>query len=232
MLHILFHVTTLYAQNKSAEQIQVERAVINWASETFEYYEGPRFENYKKLPTKEQYKLENQIADLKEYKTEMTDEYNSGNLKKTKEEFEKNINTINAKIDSLNNVYNQISKSTDIKNDYEIDFWANIKANNGLTVYYRHYILLNNNFEVIKAEITGIIGKESDDIKILYKTKEAEEKYQIKKIDKPNHEKEQKTETNNTNSKTHIKTNTSDKNKQSAPAKDNTKKKQTNKSKY
>jgi hypothetical protein len=230
LILILFN-NIIYAQNKSAEQIQVERAVINWASLTFEYYEGARFEKYKKLPTREQYKIENQIADLTEYKAEMTDEYNKGKLNKSKTEFENNIKSIDQKIDSLNKVHTQLGNNPENKNDYEIDFWANIKVNNGLTVYFRHYVLLNNNFEVIKAEITGAVGKESDDLKILYKTKEAEEKYWVNKSVQTNPGKEPQKQSNS-NNKTDINNNKQLNNNKSKEVNKNNTKKQSAKTKY
>jgi hypothetical protein len=52
---------------------------------------------------------------------------------------------------------------------YEIMFWANIRTNNGLTVYYQHRVIVTAAFKVKSAKITSKVGQENDQVKIVYK---------------------------------------------------------------
>lgn len=150
----------------SLEQELVEKAVLEWADKTFEYYDGPRFEKFQLIPSDQYFKLENQISSLKEYKDELKQSFTAGEIKKTKEEFDASLKKLDRKIDSLQTV---MTKSTNKAIGYEIDFWANIMVNNALTVYYVHHIRLDNQYKILETKITGSIGKENDQIKILYK---------------------------------------------------------------
>lgn len=158
-----------YSKNKAAKtdaQELVEKSVLEWADKTFEYYDGPRFEKFLPIPTDQFSILEGKVESLKEYRDEMKQSFSAGEIKKTKEEFDLTIKKLDRKIDSMQVlVTNFPNKNT----GYEIDFWANIMVNNALTVYYVHHIKLDNQYKINEAKITGSIGKENDQIKILYK---------------------------------------------------------------
>lgn len=148
------------------EQEMVEKSVLEWADKTFEYYDGPRFEKFLLIPSDQFFKLENQVSSLKEYREELQQSFAAGEIKKTKEDFDLTIKKLDRKIDSLSTVMNT---SVNKANGYEIDFWANIMVNNALTVYYVHHIKLDAAYQITETKITGSIGKENDQIKILYK---------------------------------------------------------------
>lgn len=151
----------------SAEQELVEKAVLDWADQTFEYYDGPRFEKFVMIPSDQYAILEGKVESLTEYREELKQNFASGEMNKTKEEFDKTLGKLDRKIDSLNTLKNNVSgKAT----GYEIDFWANIMVNNALTVYYVHHMKLGPDYAIKDAKITGSIGKENDQIKILYKS--------------------------------------------------------------
>lgn len=151
---------------KTPEQELSEKAILEWADKTFEYYDGPRFEKFMTIPTDQFSILQSKVESLKEYKDEMKQSYAAGEIKKTKEEFDLTLKKLDRKIDSLQTVAKEFpNKST----GFEIDFWANIMVNNALTVYYVHHIKLDKQYAITEAKITGSIGKENDQIKILYK---------------------------------------------------------------
>lgn len=150
------------------EKDYVEKSVLAWADKTFEFYNGARFEQFKAAPSDVYFKLENQVEGMKEYREELKANFASGELKKTQEEFDKIISRTDRKIDSLQTVM----KTTNLKvSNYEVDFWANIMINNGLTVYYQHHVTLDASYNVVEYKITGSIGKPEGDVKILYKKK-------------------------------------------------------------
>lgn len=150
------------------EKDYVEKSVLAWADKTFEFYNGARFEQFKAAPSDAYFKLENQVESLKEYRDELKANFASGELKKTKEEVDKMVAKTDRKIDSLQTVM----KTSNLKvSNYEVDFWANIMVNNGLTVYYQHHIVLDASYNVVDYKITGSIGKPDEETKILYKKK-------------------------------------------------------------
>jgi len=151
---------------KTLDQEMVEKAVLEWADKTFEFYDGPRFEKFLMVPSDQYFKLENQVNALQEYREEIKQNFAAGEVKKTKEEFDLQLKKLDRKIDSLQKV---MTSNTARVKSFEIDFWANIMVNNALTVYYVHHIVLDPKYQITEAKITGSIGKENDQIVILYK---------------------------------------------------------------
>ncbi len=150
----------------SKDQELTEKSVLEWADKTFEFYDGPRFEKFQMIPSNEYFKIETQVEGLKEYKEELKAGFQAGEIKKTKEEFDAQLKKLDRKIDSLTVVMNSsINKAM----GFEIDFWANIMVNNGLTVYYVHHMKLDAKYAVQEGKVTGSIGKENDKIHIIYK---------------------------------------------------------------
>lgn len=147
-------------------QENVEKSVLLWADKTFEYYDGVRFENFTVVPSNEQFIVETKIETLKEFKAEMKTSFTNGELKKTKEQFDTDQKKIDRKIDSLSIVLKNIDPAG---KNYEIHFWSNILVSNAVTVYYQHLVKLNSKFEVTGVKITGAVGTQPKDVKILYK---------------------------------------------------------------
>lgn len=157
----------LQSQSMSDHQISmVEKSVLAWADASFEYYDGSRFENYELVPSNELFVLESKIEGLKEYREEIKQNFQSGELKKTREEVDKILARTDRKIDSLETV--KKNSPAGVK-QFEVDFWANILVNNGLTAYYKHHMILDPQFKILESKITGSIGKENDKTVILYK---------------------------------------------------------------
>jgi hypothetical protein len=167
--------TVAFMQNTSGSgstspenQDLVEKSVLAWADKTFEFYDGARFEKFEAAVSNDYMKLESKLQGMKEYKTELSDQYTSGSLNKTKEEYDKMIKKTDRKIDSLQTLVKNTPAGT---SGFEVDFWANILTNNGLTVYYKHHIILNKDYTVTKHTVTSSVGKANDQQKILYKDK-------------------------------------------------------------
>lgn len=157
-------VTASSAEN----QDMVEKSILEWADKTFEYYDGARFEKFEAAVSTEFMKLESKLEGMKEYKKEIADQFAAGELNKTREEFDKMILKTDRKIDSLQNLVKTTPAGS---SGYEVDFWANILTNTGLTVYYKHHIILNKDYVVTGHKMTSAVGKTSEEQKILYKDK-------------------------------------------------------------
>jgi len=150
------------------QQDMVEKSVLDWADKTFEYYDGARFEKFEAAVSAEFEKLSAKLEGMKEYKQEISDQYKAGELNKSQEEFDKMIKKTERKIDSLQTLVNNTPAGA---SGYEIDFWANILTNNGLTVYYKHHIVLNKDYTVTSFKVTSAVGKANEEQKILFKDK-------------------------------------------------------------
>lgn len=150
------------------QQDMVEKSVLSWADKTFEYYDGARFEKFEAATSTEYMKLESKLEGMKEYKKEIADQFAAGELNKTREEFDKMVARTDRKIDSLQTLVKNTPAGS---SGYEIDFWANILTNTGLTVYYKHHLILNKDFVVTSEKVSSAIGKTSEEQKILYKDK-------------------------------------------------------------
>lgn len=143
-----------------------EKGVLTWADQTFEFYDGARFENFQEIPSQEQFILENKIMILQEFMTDQESMFNSGQSKKTKEEFDASQKKTSRKIDSLSTVLSKVDPNG---KNYEVHFWANIMVSNAVTVYYQHLVKLDSKFNVMSTKITGKVGTQPDGVKILYK---------------------------------------------------------------
>lgn len=152
--------------NAAEHQSMVEKSVLEWADVTFEFYDGARFEDLEVATSKEYYKTEAKLNGFKEYKVEMKDMFDSGQLKKTKEEFDAMMKKTDRKIDSLQILLKNTPAGV---SGFEVDFWANIMTNNGLTVYYKHHLILDAEYKVTNHTVTSSVGKTNDQQKILYK---------------------------------------------------------------
>lgn len=165
-----------FMQNKSGggnasspeNQDLVEKSVLDWADKTFEFYDGARFEKFEASVSTDYMKLQSKLEGMKEYKTELSDQFASGELSKTKDEFDKMVKKTDRKIDSLQTLVNTTPTGS---SGYEVDFWANILTNNGLTVYYKHHVILNKDYMVTSHKVSSAVGKANEDQKILYKDK-------------------------------------------------------------
>jgi hypothetical protein len=151
---------------KTAEQKAVEKAVIDWAGNTFEFYDAPRFEKFEALPSPDAFALEMQINDLKAFKEEIIFNYGEGKSDRTPEKLAKDTTEINKNIAAMEEMLSTIEPKYD---GYEILFWANIRTNNGLTVYYQHRVVLTADYKVKSARLTSRVGEENDQVKIVYK---------------------------------------------------------------
>lgn len=163
----LMQKTSVHEANTENQDL-VEKAVLDWADKTFEFYDGARFEKFEASVSTEYMKLESKLEGMKEYKKEIADQYAAGELKKSKEEFDKMISKTDRKIDSLQKLVNSTPAGS---SGYEVDFWANILTNSGLTVYYKHHLILNKDFVVTSHKVSSAVGKTSEEQKILYKDK-------------------------------------------------------------
>lgn len=143
-----------------------EKSILLWADKTFEYYDGPRFENFHEIPSQEQFILENKILVLQEFMMEKEEMFKSPENKKTKEEFEAGQAKISKKIDSLNIMLKHVDPNA---KNYEVHFWANIMVSNAVTVYYQQLMKLDSKFNVMDTKITGKVGTQPAGVKILYK---------------------------------------------------------------
>jgi hypothetical protein len=159
---------TLQGGNKidsSKDEEKVKQSVLNWADSVFYHHEEYRFEQFHAFYTDE-YQIailrldmyQNKLSNLEKLKEK-------GFYKKTDEEYEKEHGELKAKVDELEKSVNTFENKAEY---YQILFWSNIKTNHGITVYYSHLVKLDNNYNVVSAEIKSEIGKKNEKTKILY----------------------------------------------------------------
>ncbi len=163
-LIILIHQTGF--SQKTEEQKKVEKAVLDWAGNTFEFYDAPRFEKFEPVPSPDYFAIEMQIQSLQEFKEEIIFNFYEGKSDRTKEKLGEDTLALNKNISEMKLMLNTIEPKYE---GYEIMFWANIRTNNGLTVYYQHRVLVSADYKVKNGKITSRIGQENDTVKIVYK---------------------------------------------------------------
>lgn len=158
--------TSLVSQTVKSDKTKVELAVVRWADSTFSYHNEYRFEQYYADYT-ESYQIARLRLEMYQSKQEHLEKTKSkGFYKKTDAEYEKEHLDLVEKNAELKKMVDNFKIKV---NSYQILFWSNIKTNQGPTVYYSHLVTLDNDFNVISAEIKSQIGKKNDATKILYK---------------------------------------------------------------
>lgn len=160
----------LYAFKKPASRTEqeemAEKSILIWADNTFEFYDGARFENFHEVPSQEQFIIENKILVLQDFMSEQDQMFKAGEIKKSQGDFDLMQKKTTRKIDSLQNMLNHLDPNA---KNYEVSFWANILVSNAVTVYYQHLVKLDSRFNVMSTKITGKVGTQPDGVKILYK---------------------------------------------------------------
>lgn len=153
------------AIDSSKDEVIVKENVLAWADSIFYFHEEYRFEQFHAFYTEEfqiailrAQMYNDKLLNLEKLKKK-------GYYKKSDEEYEKEHSELVAKTKELENIANNFENKADY---YEILFWSNIKTNHGITVYYSHSVKLNNDYQVISAEIKSEIGKKNDKTVILY----------------------------------------------------------------
>jgi hypothetical protein len=149
----------------SKDEELVKQHVLEWADSTFYHHEEYRFEQFHAFYT-EEYQIAVLRAEMYQNKLDNLEKLKAkGFYKKTDSEYEKEHSDLEKKVNELNDSKDNFKNKAEY---YQILFWSNIKTNHGITVYYSHLIKLDNNYNVISAEIKSEIGKKNDKTKILY----------------------------------------------------------------
>lgn len=161
----IFGQSSRQKQETDVDQQRVERAVINWADSTFKDYNEPRFEKYRANYTDEYLIASMRVKSIDRRISELRKEYTMGNYSGTEQEFTDAIEDLKKR-----------RKEAETKNqdfhpkvtNYVITFWANIRLDSGIFNYVEHRLVLNDNYEVVKAKIVGNIG-DNENAKIIYR---------------------------------------------------------------
>lgn len=151
---------------RSEQEEFAEKSILQWADNTFEFYDGARFENFHEIPSQEQFIIENKIVALQEFMSEQDQMFKAGEIKKSQVDFDLSQKKITRKIDSLQTMMNNLDPNA---KNYEVHFWANIMVSNAVTVYYQHLVKLDSRFNIMSTKITGKVGGQPEGVKILYK---------------------------------------------------------------
>jgi hypothetical protein len=168
LFFVLFISTTIVAQQKDTASVDYNRvtaSVIQWADSTFHTYNEPRFENFVPHYTDEYLMAKMRAESLEKSIQRMEKSKERGGYKGTEAEYEKAMNDLKER------KANAVVVGTDFHpkvTHYSITFWSNIRLDTGILNYVRHEIELNDNYQVVKAEITGNIGDNKKG-KIVYK---------------------------------------------------------------
>lgn len=166
-LLLLLFLAAFAAQGQTeAEKESIKKAVNQWADKTFVEWDSPRFEKFKPQLSPDYYALTVQKQMLEEFKEEIVFNFNESKSDRTLEEVKEDTAKTSKNIKELEKIMEQFPNKY---KGYEVYWWANIKTNNGLTVYYQHLVKLDEHYKVVHAKVSSYIGKDRDDIKILYK---------------------------------------------------------------
>ena len=157
--------TSVFAFGQTNKQ-QCKNAILTWANETFEYYDNPRFENFKEMPSSEYFTLTIQKQMNQEFLDEIIFNYYEGKSDRSAEKLAEDSTRLATKIASIQTKMDSFENKVD---HYEYNMWANIQTTGGITVYYQHYFKIDANFNIIEHKVSGFVGKDSDDLEILYK---------------------------------------------------------------
>lgn len=153
------------SKDASTDETIVKEHVVKWADTIFYYYDNPRFEQFHAQYT-EEYEISQLRIEMYESKLKNLEKLKAkGFYKKTDEEYEAEHAALVTKIADLKVAEENIEQKAEY---YQILFWANIKTNQGLTVYYSLDVRLNDDFNVTSHEIKSEVGKKNDKTKILY----------------------------------------------------------------
>lgn len=151
---------------RTEQEEMSEKSILLWADNTFEFYDGARFENFHEIPSQEQFIIENKILAMQEFMSEQEEMFRNGEIKKSQSDFDLSQKKLGRKIDSLQTMINNLDPNA---KNYEVHFWANIMVSNAVTVYYQHLVKLDSRFNIMSTKITGKVGTQPDGVKILYK---------------------------------------------------------------
>jgi len=151
--------------DSAKDEEKVKQRVLLWADTTFYHHEEYRFEQFHAFYT-EEYQIAVLRAEMYQSKLANIEKLKAkGFYKKTDEEYEKEHTELKEKVKGLNEAKLNFKNKVEY---YQILFWSNIKTNHGITVYYSHLVKLDNDYNIISAEIKSEIGKKNDKTKILY----------------------------------------------------------------
>lgn len=152
-------------RKKDLDQERVESAVIEWADSTFKEYNEPRFEKYRANYTDEYLIASMRIKSIDRRISELRKEYTMGSYSGTEQEFTDAIQDLKKRRKEA------ASQNQDFHpkvTNYVITFWANIRLDSGILNYVQHKMILDDNYQVVKAKIVGNIG-DNENAKIVYR---------------------------------------------------------------
>lgn len=145
---------------------RVKVATLTWADATLYEYNEPRFEHFSADYTEAYLIATLRIKSIERSIKSLTKTYDSGYYKDTDENYRKSLADLKSRKEEaeLNSVGFQPKVET-----FQIAFWANIKLDSGIHNYIKHHVVLDNDFNVISAEVMSSIG-ENKNASILYRS--------------------------------------------------------------
>lgn len=162
-LPLLFTCCFAFGQSN---QKKCQEAILLWANNIFEYYDNPRFENYNEIPSSAYFTLSVQKEMNQEFLDEIIFNYYEGKSDRTAEKLSEDSTRLANKIAEIDKKMLAFENKVD---HFEYYMWANIQTTGGITVYYQHYFKLDADYNILEYKVSGFVGKDSDDLEILYK---------------------------------------------------------------
>ena len=167
LLLVFLVITTglTFGQDETVIKKQAEKAILKWANEHFEYYDAPSFENFHLSPSPDYYAMSILREEFVTFKEEIVYNFKEGKSDRSEQEVIDDTTNIQKKIEELDVMLNTIDPKFD---HIEYFMWANVRTNNGLTVYYQHQFKLDENYNVVSFRESSAVGK-PDDVEIIFK---------------------------------------------------------------
>jgi hypothetical protein len=146
-------------------QEKVESAVLKWADDTLDKYDGPRFEKFHADYTDEYTMAKLRLKSLDDNIARLKKQKNKGSYNGSEEDYRKAMEVLlERKVEAEENLRDFHPK---VKN-YTIHFWANVRLDSGVQNYVEFKMIVDDYFNVTKHVVNSMIG-ENKDAKIVYK---------------------------------------------------------------
>ena len=151
--------------DSSKDQEMVEQEVVNWADRVFVHHTDYKFDYFKAHYTDDYFIQSMRIETYDEKIAELENRKDKGNYHGSEERYQADHQKLTDALDTAKVLIDKIDRVT----HFESHFWTNIQTNDGMTVYYKLIVKLDNDYNVIEALENSSIGKKNTDTRIAYK---------------------------------------------------------------
>lgn len=148
-------------------QEKVESSVLNWAANTLDEFDGPRFEKFRADYTDEYTMAQLRIKSLDDNIARLKKQKQKGTYNGSEEDYRKAMEVL---LERKNEAEEKLIDFHPKVKNYTIHFWANVRLDSGVQNYVEFQMIVDDYFSVTQHEVISMIG-DNKNAKIVYKTK-------------------------------------------------------------